>query len=113
MTDELALAALAALDHVLEERPGKLGEEIAHAVRCLVRYRDRLIERGRAGPTSNAVHHRLVRTNAILSVVVGGEYPLVGVRSARIREARDALADLMQEVDVVAEADGNRTHHPR
>ena len=113
MTDDVALAALAALDDVLEEREGKLDEEMAHAMRCLVRYRDQLIEASRAAPASSALRHRLVGANAILSVIVGGEYPLVGVRLTRIREARDALADLMREVDVVAEADGNRTHHPR
>ncbi len=93
-----ALAALAVLDRVLEESPERMAGDLPEAVRGIVRLRDRLIERRRADPGAHDLEERLDRTNAILSVVTGGEYPLVGVRRQRIVEARDALAGLAEEL---------------
>ena len=90
--------ALSVLDRVLEESPERMAGELPEAVRALVWLRDRLIELRRADPGSREVEARLGRTNAILSVVTGGEYPLVGVRRQRIVEARDALAELAEEL---------------
>ncbi len=91
-------SALTALDRVLEERPDKVHDELVDAVRCLVRLRDGLIERRRAGDASPELRDQLDRTNAVLSVAVGGEYPLVGVRWERVQKARDQLARLLDVV---------------
>jgi hypothetical protein len=87
-------AALSVLDRVLEEPPERMTGDLPEAVRGLVCVRDWLIARRRAEPGAGDVQERLDRTNAILSVVTGGEYPLVGVRRQRIVEARDALRQL-------------------
>ena len=86
------------LDRVVKESPERIAGELPEAVRTLVWLRDRLIDLRRADPGSPEVESRLGRTNAILSVVTGGEYPLVGVRRQRIVEARDALAELAEEL---------------
>jgi hypothetical protein len=75
-----------------------LAGELPEAVRALVRMRNRLIELRRSDSGSRQVEARLGRSNAILSVVTGGEYPLVGVRRQRVVEARDALAELAEEL---------------
>jgi hypothetical protein len=87
-------AALSVLDRVLQEPPERMAGDLPEAVRGLVCVRDWLIARRRAEPGDGDVKERLDRTNAILSVVTGGEYPLVGIRRQRIVEARDALRQL-------------------
>jgi hypothetical protein len=84
--------AVDALDHALRERPDELYEELVQAVRCIIRLRDELIEATRTD--SPGARDRLAQVNAVLSVVTGGEYPLVGIRRERICQARDALAKL-------------------
>jgi hypothetical protein len=91
-------AALRVLDRVLEEPPDRMTGDLPAAVRGIVCVRDWLIARRRAEPGSPEVQERLDRTNAILSVVTAGEYPLVGVRRQRIVEARDALAALADKL---------------
>ena len=44
-----------------------------------------------------AAGNRLERLNVILSMVVGGEYPLAGIRRNRLRKACDGLASLLDE----------------
>jgi hypothetical protein len=65
------------------------------AVRCLVRLRDALINERRAGKGTPGHEERLRRVNAVLSMVVGGEYPLVGVRKERIKNARNEVEELL------------------
>ena len=86
-------AALAALDHALAERPDKVHGDLAAAVRCLVALRQALTEEARRG-----VGSYLDRCNGILSMVIGGEYPLEGVRRERMKQARDHLALLLEEL---------------
>jgi hypothetical protein len=81
--------ALAALDRALDDRPEKTYGDIAEAVRCVVALRDRLIAEQRGGADIRA---ELGRVNAVLSHIVGGEYPLEGVRRDRIKKAREELA---------------------
>jgi hypothetical protein len=40
--------------------------------------------------------HCLDRCNAILSMVIGSEYPLAGIRRDRVQKARDELASLFE-----------------
>jgi hypothetical protein len=89
--------AVAALDHALRDRPDRIYDDLVRAVRCVVQFRDALIEALDDTEAPPALADRLVRANAILSVLVGGEYPLAGLREDRIRNARDALRALLDE----------------
>jgi hypothetical protein len=86
-------AAVAAFDRALEDRPDKIYGDLVEVIRCLVELRTDLTAKWRDGEPGE----RLERCNAILSVVVGGEYPLEGVRRDRMRKARDELASLLDE----------------
>lgn len=86
--------ALAALERALADRPDNIYEDLCEANRCLVRLRDELIEQSRTG--EQRARDCLPRLNAIISVATSAEYPLVGVRKERVRQACDALRDLPQ-----------------
>jgi hypothetical protein len=88
-------AALAALDRVLEQRPDALQDELKDAIRCLVQLRSELTAEHRLDRNDAKARQRLDRTNAVLSVLIGGEYPLVGVRWSRIKQAREDLTKLL------------------
>jgi hypothetical protein len=92
MSDERCRAAVAALDRALDDRPDKVYNDLAAAVCCLVQLRDELIARVREGGSADYLR----RCNAILSMVIGGEYPLAGIRRDRVRKARDHLAELCE-----------------
>lgn len=88
--------ALAACERLLEEKkPAESYEPIAEMSRCLVRLRDQVITEQRNGAS---VRPRLDRVNAIVSLAASTEYPLVGVRWDRLCMLRDALRDLLQEM---------------
>ena len=89
MNADYCQAAVAALDHALADRPDKVYDDLAEAVRCLVRLRDELRTRSREGASAG----RVQRCNAILSMVIGSEYPLAGIRRDRVQQARDHLAE--------------------
>jgi hypothetical protein len=86
--------ALDALDRLLEEKnPDSIQQATLTVTRCLVHYRDALIEEARQcepRPGSSALSH----ANAVLSLVFGTQYPLEGVHWDRIKKARDAVAAL-------------------
>lgn len=92
---DLCRTALQALDRAVDDRPDQVYEDMVAAVRALVRLRDSLITERRAGRGTPEHEERLRRVNAVLSMVVGGEYPLVGVRKERITKARDEVAELL------------------
>ena len=93
MSTSCAEAALAALDHALVDRADHVYDDLMEAVRCVVRLRAELIAERRNGE----LRDQLERCNAALSLVIGGEYPLVGIRRERIRQAREELAGLLDE----------------
>jgi hypothetical protein len=93
VTSDCCRAAVAALDHALEDRPDKIYHDLAAAVRCLVQFRNELTARRREGEPNDG----LERCNAILSMVIGAEYPLAGLRRDRLRKARDELASVLGE----------------
>ena len=74
-------------------RPDKIYHDLAEAVRCLVLLRTELTARRREGEPGD----RLERCNAVLSMVIGGEYPLAGLGRDRLHKASDELASLLDE----------------
>ena len=95
MANDVHAAALQAIDKLLAERPEKVGPEFSEATRRIVALRDGQIERWRR---SNAEpdRQRLALINAVLSVVVGGHFPLGGIPWPQIEKARDVLASLTE-----------------
>jgi hypothetical protein len=91
MSADRCRAAVAALDRALGDRPDQIYHDLAEVVRCLVQLRAELTVSSREG----APGERLERCNAVLSMVIGGEYPLAGNRRDRVRKARDELASLL------------------
>ena len=88
--------ALSACEKLLEEKnPITSYEPIAEMTRCLVKLRDQLISEQRDGAS---LRPRLDRVNSIVSLAASTEYPLVGVRWDRFCMMRDALRDLLQEM---------------
>lgn len=83
--------ALAALDRAIEDRPDKVYDDLAEAVRCIVRLRRELATNRRNGEAGDS----LERCNAVLSLVIGSEYPLAGIRHERMKQAREKLASLL------------------
>ena len=59
-------------------------DDLAEAVCCLVQFRDKLT--ARKSVTSD---DRLLRCNAIFCTVIGGEYPLAGIRREHVAELCD------------------------
>ncbi|MBV9374962.1 MAG: hypothetical protein JO320_07905 [Alphaproteobacteria bacterium] len=91
MTALSCRAAIPALNRALEDRPDRVYDDLAAAALCLVQLRSELTARRR----EDAPGRPLERCNAILSMVVGGEYPLAGIRRERLQKARDELASLL------------------
>ena len=90
MSSASCRAAVAALDRALDDRPDKICHDLAEAVRYVVGLRTELT----AGRREGELTDRLERCNSVLSIVIGGEYPLVGIRRDRLQKARDELASL-------------------
>jgi formate dehydrogenase major subunit len=86
--------ALELLDKLLAERPERVGHDFSAATRCLTAFRDQLIsEWRRTGDPAD--QRRLTQVNAVLSVVVGGHYPIGAVQWPTIASARDAFARVL------------------
>jgi formate dehydrogenase major subunit len=88
--------ALALIDNLLAERPEKVGHDFSEATRCLSAFRNDLIGRLRA-TGAEADRARLDGTNAVLSAVVGGHFPLGGIPWEHIEKARGRLAAVLRE----------------
>ena len=93
-----ARTALAVLDRVLEAPPDKLTSVLPEAIRALVQLRDRLTGLLEAAEDAQPLRETLDRTNAALSVVTAGAYPMVGISRERAQEAREALARLADDL---------------
>ena len=91
MSADRCRAAVAALDRALDDRPDMIYHDLAEVVRCRVQLRAELTARRSEGESGGG----LERCNAILSMVIGGEYPLAGLRRDRLHKARDELASLL------------------
>jgi hypothetical protein len=94
--------AVAKLEYLLRNHPAEMAEELSDAVRCVVALRDSMIEhRDRAGATP-AQDAQLQKVNAVISTIVAGEFPLMGIRWKRIEGARDLLKQVLSEQESVA-----------
>lgn len=94
--DRTAEASLKLLDKLLAERPDRVGHDFSEATRWIAVYRDELIaEWRRTGDETDRV--RLAKVNAVLSVVLGGHYPLEKVPWPHIETARAQLAAAASE----------------
>ena len=93
MSADRCRAAIASLDRALDDGPDKIYHDLADVVRCLVQLRSELTATRLEGEPGD----RLERCNAVLSMVIGGEYPLAGLRRDRLQKARDELASLLDE----------------
>jgi hypothetical protein len=91
--DRTADAAVRAIDMVLSERPNKVGHDFSEATRRVAAYRDELIEIWRR-TGSEADRLRMARVNAVLSVMIAGNYPLGPIPWPHIEKARTELAGL-------------------
>lgn len=89
-------AGLAALDEALADAPKRNGEAFSRAVRCLSEFRDELI--ATEGRRTEASRQRLVRLNAILSMVMAGHFPLGEPPWDEIKKARGWLAEMAESV---------------
>jgi formate dehydrogenase major subunit len=94
MPDDLGTGALQAVDKLLADRPEKVGHDFSEATRRLTAYRDALITQWRQ-THSEADRRQLERTNAVLSVIVGGQFPIGSVPWPHIERARADLADVI------------------
>jgi hypothetical protein len=90
----LRRAAVAALDPALDGRPDKTYHDLAEVVRCLVCCAESTATRREGAPGDS-----LERYNTVLSMVIGGEYPLAALpAAASIRLAISSpLASLLRE----------------
>ncbi|HKS90138.1 MAG TPA: hypothetical protein VJR70_11915 [Stellaceae bacterium] len=88
MTGTDIAPVLTALDRALADKPEHVYDDLVEAQRRLAALRNRLIAQRRDGADAGAA---LRRVNAALSLVVAGEYPLVGLRRQRIEQAREVL----------------------
>jgi hypothetical protein len=86
-----ARRCLAQLEDALARPPDQLGEEVDQVERELATLRDELIADLRA----NGRRAGLDQVNAVLSLVVGLEYPATGIQRTLIEQARDALRALL------------------
>ncbi len=91
---EIGRQALRILDKLLAERPEKVGHDFSEASRWLTGYRDELIAVWRRTGAERD-RERLARVNAVLSVVLGGHFPLGGVPWQHIEQARKALSAVL------------------
>lgn len=86
--------ALRAVDAVLADKPDKVGHDFSAAEHAMAAYRDALIGVWRESRSEQDLQ-RLMGANSVLSVVVGGHFPLGGVPWPHLQNARESLAGLV------------------
>lgn len=95
MSDPLA-TAIDRMEAALKAEPLEVKQPLSQAVQAIVRLRDDAITGRRDHPTP-AARARLDRVNAILSVAVGAETPMGGLKWKDMEQVRDALCALRDE----------------
>ena len=92
-TQELAREALSKLDELLGGKHAEREfQDMSVVTRLVVRMRDDLISRLRAGETD--VRASLDHVNALVSITASAEMPLQGIHWERIKKTRDLLAGM-------------------
>jgi len=86
--------AVKEMDRLLADKRSRIDEELTEATTCVVRLRDALIDAQRE---HHDIERELTRVNAVLSLMVGSHYTLVGLRWKRIEKARDELRALLEQ----------------
>lgn len=89
--DQPGEQALRSIDKVLSEKPDRVGHDFSEATRYLSAYRDELVSTFRR-TSAEADRKRLEQVNSVISVIVGGHYPLGPVPWPEIEKARALLA---------------------
>jgi hypothetical protein len=88
------------LKQALHEPPSCLGKDVDAVEQIVTRLRDRLIHRlHHAGSSPEATRWQaaLERINAALSLIVGVEYPIAGIRRSAIAQASATLAQVLTD----------------
>jgi hypothetical protein len=93
----LGQEALRILDQLIDEKPREEAHQrMSEIVRLLVRWRDDLIARRRAGEEGPELHEALDQVNGVTSLAFGAQFPVVGVKWQRMEKTRDALREIMR-----------------
>lgn len=91
--------ALAAIDQVLADRPQKNSHDFSQALERLNAFRNDMIRHQRSvEPDARDLDQRH-RLNGVISVIVGGEYPVGPLPWEAVEKARAAFAELLDEVE--------------
>ncbi|HEX5501265.1 MAG TPA: hypothetical protein VFW96_01500 [Thermomicrobiales bacterium] len=93
--EDVCARARALIAAALQRQPPEFGQEVDEIERTVARLRDALIERLRredaAGADTARTRRALDPVNAVLSLVVGVEYPAGGVHRELLEQAGAAL----------------------
>jgi hypothetical protein len=90
---DVDMRALRAVEQLLEDQPDKIGHDFSEALRALTVWRNELLVRWRE-TQADVDQQSLGRLNAVLSVLMGGQFPIGAVPWPHIQHARDELAAL-------------------
>lgn len=94
MPDDHLAIGIAALDEALASAPKRNGDAFSKAVRSLSAFRDEII--ATEGRTTENSRRRLVRINAVLSLVMAGHFPLGAPPWDEIRKTRGWLTEMLE-----------------
>jgi hypothetical protein len=90
--------ALRILDRLLDEKPHEEAHQrMSEVMRLLVRWRDDLVARRRAGEEGPELREALNQVNGVTSLAFGAQFPVVGVKWQRMEKTRDALREIMRQ----------------
>jgi hypothetical protein len=92
--DPSVAAALARLDEALAAKPRADGHSFSLAAHELSMLRDTMAARQREAGASAESRRRLEHVNAVISVVLGGHFPLGDIPWGELEKARGWLARL-------------------
>src|SRR3954453_7767495 len=97
---QTAQESLRLLDKVLAQKPEKNGHDFSAAVRHLAALRDRLLADRCREKQVGINGDQLARLNAVISLTIGGEFPIGPVPWKHVEAGRDSLAALVAELNL-------------
>lgn len=89
--EQAAESCVSALDAAIAHGADAPHDEIAHAVRCVIELRNRIIAQSRAGRFDR---RHVNQANALVSLAHGAEHPLIGFHLHRLEQTRDGVKAL-------------------